>query len=172
MNLTKEQIRFLDNVCEGRGWWINSNGEVDVKGNVDMSEMNLTEIPVKFGKVEGYFNCSNNQLTSLKNLPNYILTSFDCSHNKLTSLKTSHLRFGIGYNMGLNDTGFYFKGNLLNDYFKNIKRRDFKFWERLNWNSVLSEYPFLVNIGKKYINRNYLKHIIDFQPQIKFYLKD
>jgi len=171
-NLTEEQIKFLREVCHNHSgncyWNLNRYGNVDVYGSVDMEGINLTEIPVKFGRVEGGFNCSKNQLTSLKNIPNYISTSFDCSHNQLTSLKTPYLRFGSTFS---NITDFRFEGNPLTDYFKITKRRDFKYWNRLDWNSVLSEYPFLINIGKKYFGRNYLKKIVDSHPQTKLYLK-
>ena len=70
MQLTKEQIEFLNKVCDG-SWKLNSNGEVDVYGNVNMRNMNLIEIPVKFGSVWGNFDCyyNYNNLTSLKNAP-------------------------------------------------------------------------------------------------------
>jgi len=73
MELTKEQIDFLDKVCDGREYWgLNPNGEVDVDGAVDMSGMQLTEIPVKFGRVNGNFHCYYNNLTTLKNCPDYM----------------------------------------------------------------------------------------------------
>jgi len=37
--------------------------------------------------VEGSFDCSYNELTSLKGCPEIITRSFDCSYNELTSLK-------------------------------------------------------------------------------------
>jgi hypothetical protein len=46
-----------------------SDGTVDVNGDVNMSEMNLTKIPVKFGKVTSDFYCENNQLISLEGAP-------------------------------------------------------------------------------------------------------
>jgi hypothetical protein len=50
MMLTNKQKSFLENVVIGK-WSINQNtGLVDVEGNVLMSDMRLTEIPVKFGK--------------------------------------------------------------------------------------------------------------------------
>jgi len=66
---------------------VNSNGELDVNGDVNISYKYLTEIPVKFGKVTGNFNCQGNNLTTLKNAPNWVGGSFDCCHNNLTSLE-------------------------------------------------------------------------------------
>jgi hypothetical protein len=90
MNLIQEQIEFLDRVCKNpnskskdRIWFINSNGEVDVNGQVDMRHFKLPEIPVKFGIVWGYFYCSHNKLTTLNNLPNKCERLY-CSNNTLT----------------------------------------------------------------------------------------
>ena len=65
----------------------NSDGSWDINGDVDISRLGLTEIPVKFNKVSGYFVCSHNNLTSLKGAPEVVGYSFYCSHNNLTSLK-------------------------------------------------------------------------------------
>ena len=142
MQLTNEQIEFLDMVCFGE-WKLNSKGKVDVKGSVNMRDMNLTEIPVKFGRVEGYFACSSNKLISLKNSPNSIIGKFEfhCSNNNLT------------------------------DYFKNIKEEDFPHWNKVHWWVILKEYPFLINIAKKYLNRDILKGYLFQNPQTKLYLK-
>jgi hypothetical protein len=80
MQLTKEQIEFLDKVCY-RMWTLNENGEVDVEGSVNMNSMDLTEIPVKFGRVEGSFYCYYNNLTTLKNCPDYVEGSLHFLHN-------------------------------------------------------------------------------------------
>ena len=142
MQLTKEQIEFLDMVCYGIKYWkLNSEGKVDVDGSVDIGNMNLTEIPVKFGIVSGNFWCFNNQLTSLKNAPKTIVGGrFYCSKNNLTN------------------------------YFKNIKEEDFPHWDKFNWGSILEEYPFLINIGKKYLSKDF-KYYLDNYPQTKLYLE-
>lgn len=147
IELTKEQVEFLDKVVKGR--YVVVDGKVDVYGGVNMVNMNLTEIPVKFGRVRmqldseggwgGYFTCSDNNLTTLKNCPD----------------KT--------------DSMFFYKGNLLSDYFKNIKEEDFSNWDKLNWFDTLREYPFLINIGKKYVTD--LKMYLDIFPQTKLYLE-
>ena len=78
--------------CEEMGikrYTINSQGEIDVNGNVNLNNKNLKELPYKFGKVGGYFSLSDNKnLTSLKNCPYFVGGSFDvygCS--KLDSLE-------------------------------------------------------------------------------------
>ncbi len=180
MELTIEQIEFLNRVVVGFGddgwrngrrlfrssWKLNNYGRVDTHKSVDMSNMKLTEIPVKFGRVEGYFNCSDNQLTTLKNCPTYVGSDFVCNDNDLTSLKTPYLKFGYSFSK------FYFNGNpRLNDYFKSIKRKDFKYWGRIEWVYVLKEYPFLINIGKRYLNERNLKYLLERYPHLKLYLE-
>ena len=68
---------------------INSQGEIDVDGNVDLSGKNFEELPYKFGRVNRYFDiCNNKNLTSLKNCPNYVGGYFACnSCTRLDSLE-------------------------------------------------------------------------------------
>jgi hypothetical protein len=142
-SLTKKQIKFLNTVCCGNRWTLNENGEVDVDGWVNMSNMKLTEIPVKFGRVEDWFDCSVNKLTTLKNCPTYIGGNFWCQGNNLT------------------------------EYFKNIKEEDFPHWDKLRWAWMLEECPFLVNIAKNYCDREYFKIFLNRFPKTKeFYIDD
>ena len=72
-----------------RNYTINSQGEIDVKGDVDLRSKDFEELPYKFGKVYGCFDLSSNKnLTSLKNCPDYVGESFSCSRcSKLDSLE-------------------------------------------------------------------------------------
>ncbi len=70
----------------------NDDFSFDVFTNVEISNMGLEEIPIKFGRVDGDFNCQNNQLKSLVNSPDIVGGNFDCSNNKLTTLKHSPSR--------------------------------------------------------------------------------
>jgi hypothetical protein len=58
-------------------------GLVNVEGGVGVPNMNLTEIPVKFGDVTDYFNCSRNKLTTLKGVPQSLGGDFICLKNKV-----------------------------------------------------------------------------------------
>ena len=60
-----------------------------VNGNVSLSGYKWTEIPEWLKDVEiiGFFNCSYNNLTTLKNCPQKIYKVFACSHNELVSLE-------------------------------------------------------------------------------------
>ena len=68
---------------------INSDGSIDVNGDVDLSEKGLTELPLVFNRVNGYFNCSYNKLTTLEGCPKWIGGWFSCHDNQLTSLEFS-----------------------------------------------------------------------------------
>ncbi|MEO6303928.1 MAG: hypothetical protein ABIP51_12230 [Bacteroidia bacterium] len=63
------------------------DGLINVKGNVNLAYKRLIEIPFKFGTVTGNFDCSNNNLTSLKGCPTSVGGYFVCFNNKLTSLQ-------------------------------------------------------------------------------------
>jgi hypothetical protein len=101
MQLTKEQIEFLDKAVKGT-WVVNSEGKVDVDGWVDMSGMELIKIPVKFGKITGHFNCFNNSLTSLEFAPSYVGGDFICYNNNLTSLEFAPSKVGGYFDCSIN----------------------------------------------------------------------
>ena len=75
------------------------------KGNLDLSQMNLTVLPdiLKNVTVDGNFFCYNNKLTSLENCPKTVGGSFDCSYNDLTSLAGSPSSVGRDFWCGVND---------------------------------------------------------------------
>jgi hypothetical protein len=79
-------------ICEKyniENYTINSDGSIDVAGGVDLSFYELTELPLRFNKVTGSFNCGNNNLTSLEFSPDYVGGFFWCNSNQLTSLEFS-----------------------------------------------------------------------------------
>lgn len=60
---------------------------VTVHGNVNLNErLNGQKLPIKFKMVDGYFDISNNNLTTLEGCPKTVTRDFNCSKNKLTSL--------------------------------------------------------------------------------------
>ena len=67
-----EDFEDIDGICKKYGiqdYTINSEGKVDVDGDVDFGNHQLYNIPLKFGKVYGGFYCGNNKLTSLEGCP-------------------------------------------------------------------------------------------------------
>ena len=78
--------------CEDMGiqnYTINDKGEIDVHGGVYLSYSTFEELPYKFGDVDRMFSLSEcENLTSLKNCPNYVGDFFSCSYcPKLDSLE-------------------------------------------------------------------------------------
>ena len=88
MELTQEQIEWLDKCVDG-SWKLNpQTGLIDVDGDFDCSSESLTDLKgIKFGEVSGVFYCRNNRLTSLEGAPQSVDGMFSCSNNQLTSLE-------------------------------------------------------------------------------------
>jgi len=78
----------VDRICKKWGIenWSLVDGLVNVDGDVHLQDKGLTELPLKFGTVTGYFDCEMNKLTSLVGCPNRVGCSFHCSSNNLRSL--------------------------------------------------------------------------------------
>jgi hypothetical protein len=79
-------------ICKKYGitnYTINDDGSIDVNGSVYLYGKGLTELPLTFNKVTGYFNCGGNYLTSLKGSPRWVGSWFSCFNNQLTSLEFS-----------------------------------------------------------------------------------
>ena len=59
------------------------------KGNLNLQNKNLTVLPaiLKDITVNGFFDCSSNNLTTLENCPKIVTGTFNCSENVLTSLE-------------------------------------------------------------------------------------
>ena len=72
----------IESWCDEMGiqkYIINTKGEIDVDGGVNLFNKALKELPYKFGRVTGYFSlgsCKN--LTSLKNCPDIVTNDFSC----------------------------------------------------------------------------------------------
>ncbi|MAD41690.1 MAG: hypothetical protein CL623_04775 [Arcobacter sp.] len=74
---------------------ISDDLEVSVFGNVNLNgKLDGKKIPIKFKSIDGYFDISNNSLTSLEGSPDSVLKDFNCSNNILESL------FGAPYKVG------------------------------------------------------------------------
>jgi hypothetical protein len=92
-NLFKESVDMKSNIREIckeykiENYTINGDGTIDVDGDVDLSDMGLNEIPLKFGRVSGDFICSNNSIKSLNGCPQWVGGHFSCRGNRLTSLE-------------------------------------------------------------------------------------
>jgi hypothetical protein len=82
----------IDEICRKyniKNYTINSDNSVDVDDNVKLRDKDLKSIPLNFNIVNGYFECDDNNLTSLKGCPVRVGGGFYCYDNKLTSLQYS-----------------------------------------------------------------------------------
>lgn len=88
VRLNEEQKEFLDECTIGSWEFDPETGLVNIDSSFDCSWMNSTDFKgIRFGTVSGSFDCSVNQLTSLKGAPQEVGGDFSCSHNQLTSLE-------------------------------------------------------------------------------------
>ena len=79
----------VSEICDEFGIenWSLERGLVNVDGYVDLRYRGLTELPLKFGSINSYFQCNDNNLTSLVGCPIRVGGYFFCNDNKLTSLE-------------------------------------------------------------------------------------
>lgn len=114
-----------------KNYTINDDLTVDVDGSVNLSNRNIGlhdgYIPIRFGKVSGDFNVSNNNLTCLKGCPSEVGGNFNCSDNNLKSIEDAPLKIGgkIDIDSNYNDLeNEYVRGiinNIFHDYSDELK---------------------------------------------------
>jgi hypothetical protein len=96
-----EQVeREIKRICfkyKINNYFINPDGSINVDGDVDLQQMKLTKIPLKFNKVSGNFYCQNNKLSSLVGSPVSVGADFNCSINHLVSLEDGPLKVKGSY---------------------------------------------------------------------------
>jgi hypothetical protein len=89
--ITQQEKDRIDTLCKQyniKNYTISSDGIIDVVEHVNLCDKNLCDtLPLKFGKVSGDFDCSDNSLTTLEGCPKYVGGDFNCSSNQLTSLE-------------------------------------------------------------------------------------
>jgi hypothetical protein len=64
-----DDIKSICDKLNITNWTVNSDGLIDVDGNVTISGRRLKELPLKFGRVSGNFDCRDNKLTTLEGAP-------------------------------------------------------------------------------------------------------
>jgi len=87
MLTSKQEIKNWLDEHKIQNYTINDDLTIDVDGNVDLHDRKLKKLPFQFGNVNGYFDCSYNQLTSLEHCPKTVNGGFYCYNNQLTSLE-------------------------------------------------------------------------------------
>lgn len=64
-----KNINYICQKYNIRNYTINEDGTVDIDGDVSLCNKGLTQLPLNFGRVTGYFDCANNQLVTLEGSP-------------------------------------------------------------------------------------------------------
>ena len=85
-----ESFEEIDEICREyniSNYTINTDGSIDVNGTVYLWNKKLAKLPLKFNKVNRWFNCSRNKLTSLEGSPKEVNGDFYCHNNNLTSFE-------------------------------------------------------------------------------------
>lgn len=85
---------------DGDGFIVNFG---KVEGDFDCSEMNLTSLKGAPTEVAGSFSCRGNHLTSLEGAPRKVGKSFNCSSNSLASLEGAPEEVKGSFHCGYND---------------------------------------------------------------------
>jgi len=75
----------------------NPDGTWSADGDVNLSGVNLTKLPVRFKEVKGNFWCLYNRLTSLEGAPKKVGGDFNCANNNLTALKGAPKEVGRNF---------------------------------------------------------------------------
>ena len=79
------------------------NGEKVIKGSIDFSDQQLTELPdLSDVKVFGVFLCYDNQLQTLEGAPKYVGGRFSCGRNKLQTLEGAPKYVGRNFDCSSN----------------------------------------------------------------------
>jgi hypothetical protein len=91
-------LAFCEKYLEN--YTINSDGTIDVNDNIALFYKlgEVKKLPVKFGKVSGWFSISSNGLTTLEGSPNYVGDDFWCNVNLFTTLEGSPKYVGGDFN--------------------------------------------------------------------------
>ena len=70
---------------------------IEVADNINLSNFQMTHLPVQFGRVKGKFSCDNCKLETLKGAPHFVGGSFSCSWNRLETLEYAPATVGENF---------------------------------------------------------------------------
>lgn len=74
-----------------------TTGAVDVTGNVMLDVDNITQLPVKFGRVTGSFSVGGSDLTTLEGCPTFVGKTFNCRNTDITDFTGGPQEVGGSY---------------------------------------------------------------------------
>lgn len=94
---SENRIHTLCEKYEIYDYIINSDKSIDVIGDVNLKNLNLTKLPLNFNKVTGNFNISGNKLKTLEGCPSEIGGYFQCKYNPIRNLDNCPKKVGGGF---------------------------------------------------------------------------
>jgi len=98
----EEKTKLLDEWINGT-YVIDSDGFVNVIGDVKVKDFSKYQTQIKFGNVSGHFNCLYNKLTTLEGCPKTVEGNFYCAFNELTTLEGCPQTVGGYFNCSYNE---------------------------------------------------------------------
>ena len=131
----------IDKICEKYGiknYTINSDGSIDVDDNVNLYNYRLTKLPLKFNKVNGWFDCSDNNLISLEGSPVEVNNGFYCRNNNLTSFEYTPRIIRGGFSCSDNNIkSFEYFPSYVKGWFDCYDNPIYKVWELFeDWTKI------------------------------------
>lgn len=129
--LNRNSEYFL-NKCVTGNWNFDADGSIFIEGDLDCSsflkfskKLNTGFLPsINIKSISGDFNCSNNNLVSLRHSPDFVGGSFKCYSNNLKSLEFCPSKIGANFDCMYNQIENLFgcpaeiSGNIVLDFNK------------------------------------------------------
>jgi len=78
--------KFLKD-CGITKYKFNNDGIIDIFEDFNIPVISLKKLPFKFGKINGWFDCSYTELKTLNGAPKIVNGDFYCNNNNLITLK-------------------------------------------------------------------------------------
>ena len=143
--------KVIKNFCKKhciRNYTIRKDGSVDVANSVDLTFLDLEELPFKFNNILGAFDVSGNRLKNFNNCPKVVGGFFGIDSNQLTSLK------GCPEHIG---KVFYCTDNNISDldHLPKTFEKIYIISDKLKSISIPMDYDKLVCINKDRLIRKY-----------------
>ena len=129
-----ESFEDIDEICRKYNiidYTVNPDGTIDVDDDyVNLCNKKLTKLPLKFNKVNGWFDCSRNKLTSLEGSPVEVNSNFNCHHNRLTSFEYAPKIIRGGFICSYNNIkSFEYFPSFIRDYFWCDRNPIYEVWK-------------------------------------------
>ena len=115
-SFNEKDIRRICYEYDLSNYIINKDGSIDIDGNISLYMSGLNELPLKFNKINGFFDCSYNNLETFERCPINITGDFDCSYNEIRTFE--YFPKNIGGEFYCNHNPIYHILKLFNDITK------------------------------------------------------